>query len=120
MKGMKLSSLDQQTTARCPACDTTDEELARSGWRANLWVDVGRAAERSDDGLKKTVVERMTEDGWRTDDGRRMTNGWRTEGGWQRTTEEDEPRRAMNGKTEVEDDGEAMYSVENCLSRITD
>ena len=36
MKGMKLSSLDQQPTARCTACDTTDEELARSGWRANL------------------------------------------------------------------------------------
>ena len=65
MKGMELSSSDQQTTARCKACDTADEELARSGStceplsRCRLSGD----AERSDDGLKKTVDGRMTVDG---------------------------------------------------------
>jgi len=31
LKGMELSSSDQQTTARCTARGTTGEELARSG-----------------------------------------------------------------------------------------
>ena len=67
---MELSSSDQQTTARSTACDTTEEELVRSSWRANLWRCRSRAAmwngrmtaeedgRRTNDGLKTTVDKR--------------------------------------------------------------